>query len=98
MRAHSVHVDQSDTEEVRVLTHEEQEIQSSISTSSKTPLGRYSSTGPEYEPIQIVKTKGHGNQPKNNHHTQSGSQTILRPASYLIPIKSDSQTLSYTMV
>lgn len=73
--------------------YEEQE--SSMVTSSKIPLGRYSSTGPEYEPIQASKTKRGGNQSINrDHRSIPDNKIILRPASYEIPISSDTQTLN----
>ena len=65
-----------------------------VVSSSKTPLGRYSSTGPEYEPIQITKIKKGGNQSTNmDHQSIPDRKMILRPASYEIPISSDTQTL-----
>jgi hypothetical protein len=73
--------------------YEEQE--SSVAALSKTPLGRYSSTGPEYEPIQTMKTNRGGNQSiDRDYHLVPGGKITLRPASYEIPISSDIQTLN----
>ena len=83
-------VAQSGTQAGRALDNQMQE--SRVATLSKTPLGRYSSTGPEYEPIQTAKTKGGGNQSVNRSLPEG--KIILRPASYEIPISSDTQTLN----
>ncbi len=91
-------VARSDTQAGRVLNlddrvYEEQE--SRVSALNKTPLGRYSSTGPEYEPIQTMKTNRGGNQSIDRDHRLVPDGTIiLRPASYEIPISSDIQTLN----
>ena len=72
------------------------EQESSLAASSKTPLGRYSSTGPEYEPIQTAKTNRGGNQSTNRNHPSvvADGKTPFRPASYEIPISSDTKTLN----
>ena len=64
--------------------------------SSKTPLGRYSSTGPEYEPIQASNTNQGGNQSINRNHpiVVADGKITFRPASYEIPISSDIMTLN----
>ena len=97
MHAHSVHVAQSDTEAEKALGNPMygQQI-TSVSTSSKTPLGRYSSTGPEYEPVHTAKAKGGSIQSNEDHHTQPDSNIIFRPASYEIPINSGTHTLNTT--
>ena len=72
------------------------EQESSMVALTKTPLGRYSSTGPEYEPIhQTAEIKRGGNQPVNRgHRLLPESRLNLRPASYEIPISSSTQTLN----
>lgn len=95
---YSVPVVQSGTEPRRAPENrmcKDQELR--VVSLSKTPLERYSSTGPEYEPIQITKTKRGGNQSTNMdhlYHSIPDSKMILRPASYEIPISSDTQTLN----
>lgn len=87
----------SDTQSGRVLDDQMcREQESSLATSSKTPLGRYSSTGPEYEPIQTSNMNQGGNQSINRNHpiVVADGKITFRPASYEIPISSDIMTLN----